>query len=142
MALIPYRRDLSRFYDPFRMMEAMQRDFFGAQDGGSISTDIRETEDAFVLEADLPGFKKDDIHIDVADGALTIQAERHSQHEEKDKEGTYLRCERSYGSYSRSFNLEGVDTSAIKAGFADGVLTLTLPKLKAQAPASRRLEIE
>ena len=144
MALIPYRRNnnVPTYYDPFRMMEEMQREFFGDRRNGSISTDIRETEDAFVLEADLPGFKKEDIHIDVSDGALTINAERHSQHEEKDKEGSYLRCERSYGSFSRSFNMEGVDTEAIKAAFNDGVLTLTLPKLVQRKPAARRLEIE
>ena len=147
MALIPYRRNNNgvsnySYYDPFRMMEEMQREFFGDRRTGSISTDIRETENAYLLEADLPGFKKEDIHIDVADGALTIQAERHSQHEEKDKEGSYLRCERSYGSFSRSFNLEGVDTEGIKAAFTDGVLTLTLPKLVERKPEVRRLEIE
>ena len=145
MSLIPYRRNngaLSNYYNPFRMMEQMEREFFGDQRTGSFSTDIRETDTAFVLEADLPGFKKDDIHIDISDNTLTISAERHSEHEEKDKKDNYLRCERSYGSFSRSFGLDGVDTEGIKAGFTDGVLTLTMPKLVAPQPASRRLEIE
>ena len=145
MSLIPYRRSnnaLAGYYNPFRMMEQMERELFGEGRTGSFSTDIRETDTAYVLEADLPGFKKDDIHIDISDNTLTISAERHSEHEEKDKKGNYLRCERSYGSFSRSFGLDGVDAEAIKAGFDNGVLTLTMPKLVAQKPASRRLEIE
>ena len=145
MSLIPYRKNssgLANYYDPFRMMEQMEREFFGGQRYSSFSTDIRETENAYVLEADLPGFKKEDIHIDVSDNTLTISAERNSQSEEKDKDGSYLRRERSYGSFSRSFSLEGVDEQGIKAGFTDGVLTLTMPKLVPQQPASRRLEIE
>ncbi|MBQ9412117.1 MAG: Hsp20/alpha crystallin family protein [Oscillospiraceae bacterium] len=145
MSLIPYRKNssgLANYYDPFRMMEQMEREFFSGQRYSSFSTDIRETENAYVLEADLPGFKKEDIHIDVSDNTLTISAERNSQSEEKDKDGSYLRRERSYGSFSRSFSLEGVDEQGIKAGFTDGVLTLTMPKLVPQQPASRRLEIE
>ena len=146
MSLIPYRRNgnaaANYYYNPFRMMEQMEREFFGDQRSGSFSTDIRETDTGYVLEADLPGFKKDDIHIDISDNTLTISAERHSEHEEKDKKGDYLRCERSYGSFSRSFGLDGVDTEGIKAGFDNGVLTLTLPKLVAPQPSTRRLEIE
>ena len=145
MSLIPYRRNnntIASYYNPFRMMEQMERELFGDQRSGSFSTDIRETDTAYVLEADLPGFKKEDINIDISDNTLTIRAERHSEHEEKDKQGNYIRCERSYGSFSRSFGLDGVDTEAIKAGFDNGVLTLTMPKLTAPQPSSRRLEIE
>ncbi len=145
MSLIPYRRNhnvFANYYNPFRMMEDMEREFFGEQRNGSFSTDIRETDTEYVLEADLPGFKKDDINIDINDNTLTIHAERHSQHEDKDQKGNYLRCERSYGSFSRTFGLDGVDTNAIRAGFENGVLTLTMPKLVVQQPASRRLEIE
>ena len=72
---------------------------------------------------------------------MTITAERHSDHEEKDKKGNYLRCERSYGSYQRSFDLSGIDESGIKAEYADGVLKLTLPKKSPEVPAARRIEI-
>lgn len=145
MSLIPYRKhnnSVANYYNPFRMMEEMEREFFGDARTGSFSTDIRETDTGYVLEADLPGFKKEDINIDISDNTLTISAERHSEHEEKDKRGNYLRCERSYGSFSRSFSLDGVDTAAIKAGFADGVLTLTMPKLVEPKVTGRRLEIE
>ena len=145
MALIPYRRNNSNivnFYNPFRMMDEMEREFFGDRSSGSFNADIRETDTAYVLEADLPGFKKEDIKIDLSDNTLTIQAERHSQHEEKDQKDNYIRCERSYGSFSRSFSLDGVDTDNIKASFDNGVLTLNMPKLIQQQPESRRLEIE
>ena len=130
-------------YDPFREMEEMQRRFFGDSANGlaGIRTDIQDKGDSYLLESDLPGFKKEDIHVDMNDGTMTITAERHSDHEEKDKKGNYLRCERSYGSYQRSFDLSGIDESGIKAEYADGVLKLTLPKKSPETPAARRIEI-
>ncbi len=144
MSLIPYRRNtsVSNYFDPFRMMADMEREFFGGQRSGSFSTDIRETDSAYILEADLPGFSKEDIHVDISRDALTISAERHSQYEDQEKKSSYIRCERSYGSYERSFSLEGVDTDAIKAAFTNGVLTLTLPKRVEPKVVGRRLEIE
>lgn len=145
MSLIPYRKNnnsISDYFDPFRMMADMEREFFGSQRTGSFSTDIRETDTEYVLEADLPGFNKEDIHVDISQDTLTISAERHSQHEDKEKKGSYIRCERSYGSYERSFSLDGVDTDAIKASFTNGVLTLTMPKRIEPKVVGRRLEIE
>ena len=144
MSLIPYRRNTSvaNYFDPFRMMADMEREFFGDRKSGSFNTDIRETETEYVLEADLPGFNKEDIQIDLSEDTLTISAERHSQHEDKDKKGSYIRCERSYGTYGRSFSLEGVDTDAVKASFSNGVLTLHLPKRQEPKVVGRRLEIE
>ena len=107
-----------------------------------LRTDVRETEDAIEADIDLPGFKKEDIHVDVADDRLTVSAERHSNYEDKDKKGNYLRCERSYGSYARSFDISGIDAAGIKAAYADGVLRVTLPKQKEVPASSRRLEIE
>ena len=143
MFLTPYsRRNSVSVYDPFRAIEDMEREFFGERKTGSFSTDIRDTSNEYVLEADLPGFKKDDINVDISDGRLTISAERHSEFEQKDKKGNYVRCERSYGSFSRSFDTQGIDTDAISASFTDGVLTLTLPKIIETRPASRKLEIQ
>ena len=145
--LRPYRNNNHMTtYDPFRDMEALERAFFGNRDFlgdvGTFKTDIQENGDSFLLEADLPGFKKEDIHVDVDDGRLTISAERHSNYEDKDKKGNFLRCERSYGSYARSFDISGIDAAQIKAAYNDGVLRVTLPK-QTQVPAStRRLEIE
>ena len=130
-------------YDPFREMEEMQRRFFGnsANELSGIRTDIQDKGDHYLLEADLPGFKKGDIHVDVDNGTMTITAERHSEHEEKDKKGNYVRCERSYGSYQRSFDLNGIDEGNLQAAYADGVLKLTLPKKAPETPTSRRIEI-
>ena len=93
------------------------------------------------MEADLPGFNKEDIKVDIGDGALTITAQRKKESEEKGKNG-YVRRERSYGSFRRSFDLTGVDAEKISGSYKDGVLTLNLPKQSEQAPASRRLELE
>ena len=132
-----------RTNDPFREMEDLENRFFGgtAGDWGGIRTDIQDKGDHYLMEADLPGFKKDDIHIDMNDGMMTITAERHSEHEEKDKKGNYVRCERSYGSYQRSFDLSGIDESGLQAAYADGVLKLTLPKSKEQKPETHQVKI-
>ena len=139
-----------RPYNPFREMEEMERAFFGRPFGGERSfsgltefkTDIQDKGDSYLLEADLPGFKKEDIHIDLDGDTMTISAERHSDHEEKDKEGNYLRCERSYGSYQRSFDVSGIEESGMKAEYADGVLKLTLPKKQQTVSSARRIEIQ
>lgn len=137
-------------YNPFREMDNFERDFFADLFKGFFSdmslaefkTDITDEGDSYKLEADLPGFSKDDIHIDINGDCLTIRAERHSEVEKKDKKHKYIRSERSYGSYSRSFDLSDVNSDDIKCKYDNGVLTLTLPKKEPQSPSSRRLEIE
>lgn len=121
--LVPYARknhNVSNF-NPFHDFDELERAFFSDNALGEFKADIQEDGDNFVLEADLPGFKKEDIHVDVADDRLTVSAERHSNYEDKDKKGNYLRCERSYGSYARSFDISGIDAAGIKAAYADGV---------------------
>lgn len=142
--LVPYARknhNVSNF-NPFHDFDELERAFFSDNALGEFKADIQEDGDNFVLEADLPGFKKEDIHVDVADDRLTVSAERHSNFEDKDKKGNYLRCERSYGSYARSFDISAIDAAGIKAAYADGVLRVTLPKQKEVPASSRRLEIE
>ena len=142
--LIPYaqRHNNASVYNPFQMFDDLEKHFFGSSDIAEFKTDIRDEGDHYLMEADLPGFKKEDIHIDLSDNTLTIRAERHSNYEEDDKKGNYVRCERSYGSYARSFGMDGIQTDSIKACYSDGVLKLTLPKVSATAPKTRRLEIE
>ncbi len=94
------------------------------------------------MEADLPGFKKEDIHIDLDGDTMTVTAERHSDYEDKEKASSYLHLERAYGVCKRSFDVAAVDTASITASYTDGVLTLTLPKKSAAAPSARRLEIQ
>lgn len=150
--LRPFDRRANRVstYNPFRDMENFERAFFGDNFFNDRSfhalaefkTDIQDKGDSFLLEADLPGFKKEDIHIDIDGETMTIKAERHSDHEEKDKEGNYLRCERSYGSYQRSFDISGIEEGGMKAEYTDGVLKLTMPKKEQVVSGARRLEIE
>ncbi len=126
-------------YDPFKEMEEFERRFFG-QRTPAMKTDIRETENSYILEADLPGFSREDISAEIKNGYLTIRAEHKS--EKEDKNETYLRRERTYGSFSRTFDLEGIDAEAITAEFKDGVLALELPKLAPKTEAARKLEIK
>lgn len=144
MNLIPYSRRNSdaALYNPFQMFDEMEKRFFGSNSLSEFKTDIRDEGGHYLLEADLPGFKKEDINIDLNDSLLTITAARHSDYEEHDKKGNFVRCERSYGSYSRSFGVEGIETDAIKAAYQDGVLKLTLPKRSPAKGESRRLTIE
>ena len=144
MFLTPFtRRYELGSYDPFRVFDDMEKTFWGDRVSTPLSTfktDIREEGDRYVLEADLPGFRKEDIRIDLEDGYMTISAKRENGSEDRRKD--YVRCERSYGSFSRSFDTTGIDTEGMKASFADGVLTLTMPKAPEIAPASRQLPIE
>lgn len=139
MMMNPYIRDFGNFaYDPFRVFEEKPRQKVNTA-FATFKTDIREESDRYVLEADLPGFKKDDIRIDLEDGFLTITAERHS--ESSDEQANYIRRERSYGSFARRFGTEGIDVERMDASFTDGVLTLSMPKLPEQTPLTRRIEI-
>lgn len=145
----PYSRKNHPVYNPFREMDEFERrffgspfDFFGNDMLDEFKTDIKDEGDHYELEADLPGFDKKDIHLDINGDVLTVRAERHSEHEEKNKQGKYVRCERSYGSYSRDFDLSGVNADGIKAKYNNGVLTLKLPKKTEALPESKHLEIE
>ena len=136
-------------YNPFNEMAEMEKRFFGEpfdffKTGGldEFKTDIKDEGDKYVLIADMPGFSKDDIKLDVDSDVLTVSAERHSEHEDKDKKGKYIRCERSYGSYQRSFDVRGVKTEGIKAKYENGVLTLDMPKKTETIEGKRRLAIE
>lgn len=91
------------------------------------SVDISETDQAFLIKAEIPGVKKEDVKVTVDNGILTIQGERKMEKEEKGK--TFHRIERSYGSFVRGFRVPaGVDDSKAKAEFKDGMINVTLPK--------------
>lgn len=149
--LKPYRKNSSvAGYNPFREIEEIERRFFDEPfgpffRGGDLAefrTDISDQGDSYLLEADLPGFEKKDIHLNLSENTLTIEAERHFDHEDEDKENKYLRVERSYGKYSRQFDVSAIDTDKIAAKYENGVLKLTLPKKHATLPESKHLEIE
>ena len=129
-------------YNPFRDFENMERQFCGTNSLAEFKTDIVDKGDHYELRADLPGFKKEYIKLSLDGDTLVINAERHSEWEDKDKQGNFVRCERSYGTFSRSYDMSEIQTDAIEAGYQDGVLSLKLPKKATAAPASRQIEIK
>ena len=129
-------------YNPFRDFDDINRAFFGDNTLTEFKTDIRDMGDGFVMEADLPGFKKEDIKLSLNGETLTIKATRHSDFEDQDKKSGYLRCERSYGTYTRSFDVTGVEVSQISASYNDGVLRVRLPKQGPKQPDNRTIVIE
>lgn len=148
--LRPYgHRKNNEVYNPFRDIDEFEKKFFAAPfgffDAGGLDefkTDIKDEGDHFELEADLPGFDKKDIKLDINGDVLQIKAERHLEHEEKDKKNKFIRCERSYGSYTREFDVSNIETDKIGAKYENGVLKLTLPKKENTLPESKHLEIE
>ena len=136
--LTPYTRNFYvASYDPFKEMEEFERRF-SLQRTPSLKTDIRETENAYILECDLPGFAREDVRAEIKNGYLTIRAERSS--ESKNEGENYLRRERTSGVFTRTFDLEGIDSEAITASFKNGVLTMELPKAKEKE--ARTVEIK
>ena len=136
--LIPFTRHVN-VYDPFRAFDELQRSFFNERPVLGFRTDVIDTGDAYKLDAELPGFKKEDIDINVENDCLTISVER--KVEDEDKRPNYVKRERVYGAFSRSFDVSGIDVEKIEAAYNDGILTLTMPKKVEVKPASRKLEI-
>ncbi len=117
---------------------------YGKHAKNLMKTDVRETEHTYELDIDLPGFKKDEVSVDLKDGYLTISAAKGLDKDESDKAGRYIRQERYAGTCSRSFYVgEGVEPSDVSAKFEDGILRLSLPKLEQkQLPKSTTVAIE
>ena len=103
-------------------------------------TDIKEKDDAYELEVDLPGFKKEDISLDINNGYLTISAQKHDEHEEHEKHH-YIRKERYFGSAQRSFYVGDVKEENINAKLENGTLSITIPKEK-PVETKKRIEIK
>ncbi len=120
----------------FKEMDQMDRIFddvfnFNSFGFGNrlMNTDVKEVEDHYQIEVELPGFNKEDIHADLKDGYLTIFAELKEENEKKDRKGNYIRRERRYGNCSRSFFFgKEITEEDIKANFKNGILTLMVPK--------------
>ncbi len=142
--LTPYEKNNA--YSIFDAFHDFEKDFFGGKVPTSeCKTDIKEENDKYIVETELPGFEKSDISIDINGNYLTISAEHSEENDDKDKtaNGTkYIHRERTYGSYKRSFDISEVDKENIGAEYKNGVLIMTLPKKAEDVPASRRLEIK
>jgi len=140
-------------FDPFRELEGMQARlsrFFrepsgltGAEDrffDFAPPVDVQETDGEYVVKADLPEVKKEDMKVEVNDGVLSVEGERKREQEEKGK--TFHRVERSYGKFVRRFSLPTeIDAGHVQAEFKDGVLTVHLPKAAAAKPKSVEVKV-
>ena len=117
---------------------------FGKHAKNLMKTDVRETEDSYELDIDLPGFKKDEIALDLSDGYLTISAAKGLDKDTEDKKGKYIRQERYAGTCSRSFFVgEAVEPEEVSAGFEDGILRITLPrKAEKKLPEKKTIAIK
>lgn len=112
---------------------------YGKHAKNMMKTDVRETDDSYEVDIDLPGFKKDEINAKLDNGYLTISAAKGLDKDEQDKNGKYIRRERYAGSMSRSFYVgEGVTEEDIKAKYEDGILRLVVPKKDAKAVENKK----
>jgi HSP20 family molecular chaperone IbpA len=95
------------------------------------------------MKADLPGVKKEDLHVELKNGYLTLKGVRKSEHDDKDKKHGYYRVERSYGCFERIFRVpEGLNEKDIKAKYHDGVLELSIPAPKAEGKKAIEVKVE
>ncbi|MGN8968953.1 Hsp20/alpha crystallin family protein [Intestinimonas sp. HCP28S3_D6] len=112
----------------FPMWNTGRDPLYGKHAKNLMKTDVRETENTYEVDVDLPGFKKGEITVDLKDGYLTISAAKGLDKDEKDKEGRYIRRERYAGSCSRSFYVGDVKPEDVSAKYEDGILKLSMPK--------------
>ena len=132
-------------FDDF-MDDNFERNFFGSRDPlygkhskNLMKTDVKETDNCYELDIDLPGFKKDEITAHLEDGYLTVSAAKGVDKDEKDKEGRYIRRERYSGSMTRSFYVgNAVTEQDIKAKYEDGILSLSIPKKDPKAVEAKK----
>jgi HSP20 family protein len=139
--IVPHSRDIFDNIDT--MFENFLNDsFFPSlyKNSNYMKVDIKEKENEYIVEAELPGVNKEQINIDVRNDRLTISVEQ--REEINEEKHNYIRRERRYGSMSRSFMVENVDEEKIKASLKNGVLTIILPKKEPNKPLGRRIEIE
>ena len=104
-----------------------ERELYGKNARNIMKTDVHELENSYEMNVDLPGFKKENIHVDLKEGYLTVRAEKGLEKEEK-QEKKVIRSERYVGSMSRSFYVGDIKPDSIKCKYEDGVLTLEFPK--------------
>ena len=129
------QRNMTSFWNDF------EKNFFGdyCRSMNDFKTDIIDNGDSYVLQAELPGYDKSEIGIKLDGDYLTISAEHKEENEEK--KDNFIRRERRIGSYSRSFDITGIDAEKITAEYNNGVLDVTLPKVSADKKEPKQIEI-
>ena len=117
----------------------VDKELYGKHAKNLMKTDVKETEKGYEVDMDLPGFKKDEIQMELNDGVLTISAAKGLDKDEEDKNGNYIRKERYAGSMSRSFYVgDGITEDDIKAKYENGILKLSIPKKEAKAVEQKK----
>ena len=136
MMLRPRRNDFDLFDDFFR------DDFFNKKQNNLMKTDIKEVNDKYIIEMDLPGYEKENINISLKDGYLTVSAKAEKTDEEKEEE-KFVRRERFYGECSRSFYVgDNVTEEDIDAEFKNGILKVDIPKKEERKEETKYIEIK
>ena len=134
------------FDDDFPMipMRSIRNPLYGKNAKNLMKTDVRETDNTYELDIDLPGFKKDEVQLDLKDGYLTISAAKGLDKDQEDKKGKYIRQERYAGACSRSFFVgDEIEPRDVSAKFEDGILRVYLPKrVKKELPRNSTIAIE
>ena len=134
------------FDDDFPMipMRSIRNPLYGKNAKNLMKTDVRETDNTYELDIDLPGFKKDEVQLDLKDGYLTISAAKGLDKDQEDKKGKYIRQERYAGACSRNFFVgEGIEPRDVSAKVEDGILRVSLPKqVKKELPRTSTIAIE
>ena len=142
MKFMPKKRE---DFFPKLFQSDLDSDFFDRffKESNYPQVDVKEVEGQYEVVVDVPGFAKEDISVDFKDGYLTISGKKEQSSETTEEEGHYIRKERSFGSFKRSFYIGDVDDQAIKGNFKDGVLRLAVPKPAVKESGNgKRIEIE
>ena len=120
---------LSDFFDFGRLMPQVSSELYGKHARNLMKTDVRELDGSYELDVDLPGFKKEEVNVELNNGYLTIEAAKSLDKDDTDKQGRYIRQERYAGSMSRSFYVGAdVKSADVSAKFEDGILKISVPK--------------
>lgn len=135
--LMPNRYYLDDVFDDFMFPNLKDNDF------GKMKCDIYEKDGIYTLEMDIPGFDKKDVNIQIDDNDyITITAEKNTTTDESSDDKNYIRKERSYGKYQRSFYIGGIDKENISANFENGILKVTMPKKEEEKSPKKTIEIK
>lgn len=146
--LVPFRRpaEVERSRDPFGI-DSIFENFFNDsvfpafyENSGQMRVDIKETDKEYIVEAEIPGAKKDEINLEIDSDRLTISVLKEEQENEEDK--NYIRRERRYSSMSRSFRVDNIIPDKAKAKYDNGILAITLPKKEESKISGKKIKIE
>ncbi len=143
------KRDItSRERDYFGLFDPLFDDFFGfpamprRKELESMRTDVREEGGSYKIDIEMPGYKKEDINMDLENGYLTVTGKTEAVNDEKDNKGNYIRRERRYGSCTRSFYVGDIAEEDIDAKLENGILSISVPKENKKIEQKKRIEIK